>query len=154
MPKIDLSKAPRGAGSRYPKPFDEPCRARRWLKLGEAAGLTQFGVNLVTLPPGCWSSQRHWHTHEDEFVQVISGEVVLATDAGEEPLRAGDCAAFKAGDGNGHQVQNRSEREAVLLVVGSRSDDDRVEYPDVDLAAGPGNRSGPLVFRHKDGRAY
>ena len=154
MPRIDPSKAHRGSGSRYPKPFDEPVRPRSWLRLGEAGGLTQFGVNLVTLPPGCWSSQRHWHSHEDEFAWVVSGEVVLVTDAGEEPLRAGDCMAFKAGDGDGHHVQNRSPHDAVLLVVGSRSDEDCVAYPEIDLAIGPRSLSGPVAFRHKDGRPY
>ena len=97
MPKIDKAAAPRGEGTRYPAPFDVPCQKRTWHRLGDAADLTQFGVNLLRLPPGAWSSQRHWHAHEDEFVYVLDGEVVLLTDAGEEILRAGDCAAFKAG---------------------------------------------------------
>ena len=105
MKTIDIALAPTRAGSRYPPPYDAPCRERfRW-RLGEAAGLSQFGVNLQRLPPGQWSSQRHWHSHEDEFVWVVEGEVVLVTGAGEEVLRAGDCAGFKAGDPDGHHLQ-------------------------------------------------
>jgi uncharacterized cupin superfamily protein len=154
MPKIDRETAPRGSGSRYPSPFDEPCRNRSWIRLGDAAGLTQFGVNVVTLPPGAWSSQRHWHSHEDEFVYVLAGEAVLVTDAGEEILRPGDCAGFKAGDQNGHCLQNRSSRNVELLVVGSRHDEDRGEYPDIDLALRPGRYAGKLDYRHKDGTPY
>jgi uncharacterized cupin superfamily protein len=154
MPKIDRVSAPRSSGSRYPSPFDGPCRARSWLRLGEAAGLTQFGVNLVTLPPGTWSSQRHWHSHEDEFAYVLSGEVVLVTNAGEAILGPGDCAGFKAGDRDGHCLQNRSDADVTLLVVGSRDDADHGEYPDIDLAFKPGRYSGKSGYIHKDGRPY
>jgi len=154
MPKIDAETAPRGQGSRYPAPFDVPCRARRWLKLGEAAGLTQFGVNLVTLPPGVWSSQRHWHSREDEFVYVVSGELVLVTDAGEQVVRAGQCAGFPAGQRDGHCLQNRSDADARFLVVSNRDDADWGEYPDVDMAFRPGRYSGGGGFVHKDGRPY
>src|SRR5947207_13642889 len=92
MPKIDIEAAHQRSGTRYPAPFDEPCKTRKWRILGEAAGLTQFGVNLVRLPPGTWSSQRHWHALEDEFVYVLEGELVLVTDKGEEKLVPGDCA--------------------------------------------------------------
>lgn len=154
MPKIDPSAAPQGQGTRYPAPFDAPCRERSWRKLGEAAGLTQFGVNLVTLAPGVWSSQRHWHSHEDEFVYVLEGELVLVTDAGEELLRAGDCAGFRAGVRDGHCLQNRSQREARMLVVGSRNDADHGEYPDLDLAFAAGRYSGGGGYHHKDGTPY
>jgi uncharacterized cupin superfamily protein len=154
MPKIDKKAAPQGSGSRYPAPFDEPCKRRTWLKLGDAAGLTQFGVNLVRLEPGTWSSQRHWHSHEDEFVQVLQGEVVLVTDGGEEPMRAGDCAGFKAGERNGHCLQNRSNAEAVLLVVGSRSDEDHGEYSDIDMVFTAGRYSAKGTYRRKDGTPY
>ena len=154
MPKIDPTSAPRGSGTRYPSPFDEPCRNRAWIRLGDAAGLTQFGVNVVTLPPGTWSSQRHWHSHEDEFVYVLAGEVVLVTDAGEEILRPGDGAGFKAGDRNGHCLQNRSTTDVEFLVVGSRHEEDQGEYPDIDLAFGPGRYAGTLDYRHKDGTPY
>src|SRR5215813_1645717 len=102
-------------------------------RLGLAAGLTQFGVNLTRLPAGSWSSQRHWHAREDEFVYVLSGEVVLIEDGGEVALRAGDAAGFKAGVRNGHHFVNRADSEALLLVVGSRDDADHGEYPDIDM---------------------
>jgi uncharacterized cupin superfamily protein len=153
MPKIDPAAATLRTGTRYPEPFAEPCRGRSWRMLGDVAGLTQFGVNLLTLAPGVWSSQRHWHTHEDEFVHVLSGEVVLVEDAGETLLRAGDSAGFKAGVPNGHCLQNRSDTDALILVVGSRVTEDRGEYPDIDMqfARGP---DGLLRFLHKDGTPY
>ena len=151
MPKIDIDEAPTRLGTGYPAPFDEPCRNRRRWKLGDAAGLTQFGVNLLRLPPGQWSSQRHWHTAEDEFVYVLEGEVVLVTDEGEQILKPGDCAGFPAGAPNGHHVQNRSEREAVLLEVGSRRPgEDGADYPDIDLML----RDGESVYRRRDGSPY
>src|SRR6266513_3352291 len=108
MPKLDPTSIPQRKGSSYPEPFNKEPANRIRQRLGDAGGLTQFGVNLLRLPPGAWSSQRHWHTGEDEFVYVVSGEVVLVTDAGEEVLRAGDAAGFPAGDTNGHCLQNRS----------------------------------------------
>jgi uncharacterized cupin superfamily protein len=150
MGKIDVNAATVRVGSGYPSPFDQPCKARKRFKLGDAAGLTQFGVNLLRLPPGAWSSQRHWHTAEDEFVCVLEGEVVLVTDDGEEVLRAGDCAGFPAGVANGHHLQNRSDREVVLLEVGSRRpNEDGCDYPDIDLVIKPGSD-----FSHRDGRPY
>lgn len=149
--KIDLMTAPVTTGSRYPAPYDEPCRARFRTRLGDAAGLTQFGVNLLRLPPGTWSSQRHWHTVEDEFVYVLEGEVVLVTNDGEQTLRAGDSAGFRSGVADGHQLQNRSAREAIVLEVGSRRpEEDEVDYPDIDLRA-PRGRKG---FTRKDGTRY
>ena len=150
MPKkIDLAAAPKVSGTLYPPPFDAPCLKRRRIKLGDAAGLTQFGVNLCTLPPGTWSSQRHWHTHEDELIHVVSGEVVLVTDEGEETLQAGDSAGFKAGETNGHHFQNRSSRDAVILEIGTRIDGDAAYYPDIDLVSPstPG-------YTHRDGTPY
>jgi methyltransferase (TIGR00027 family) len=143
-----------GSGSRYPAPFDAPCKARSWLRLGDAAGLTQFGVNMVRLPAGAWSSQRHWHALEDEFVFVLEGEVVLVTDAGEERLGAGECAGFKAGVRDGHCLQNRSSADAVLLVVGTRDDADWGEYSDIDMVYTAGRYSGHLQFLHRDGTRY
>jgi uncharacterized cupin superfamily protein len=151
MKKIDVSMIKIALGSGYPAPYDEPCRQRGRLRLGDAAGLSQFGVNLLRLPPGVWSSQRHWHTAEDEFVYVLEGEVVLISDAGEEVLRAGDCAGFKAGEPNGHHLQNRTDGEALLLEIGSRNPErDAVDYPDIDLTLRAGNRT----FLHKDGTPY
>ncbi|MEZ5459721.1 MAG: cupin domain-containing protein [Steroidobacteraceae bacterium] len=154
MAKIDQATAPRAQGTRYPPPYDAPCKARHWLRLGDAAGLTQFGVNLLTLEPGAWSSQRHWHSHEDEFVYVLEGEVTLVTDAGAESLRAGDCAGFRAGSRDGHHLRNDSGAKAVLLVVGSRDDADHGEYPDIDLKFTAGRYSGGGAYQHKDGTPY
>jgi uncharacterized cupin superfamily protein len=154
MPKIDADNAPSGSGSRYPSPYDEPCRQRSWRRLGDAAGITQFGVNLVTLKPGVWSSQRHWHAREDEFVYVLSGEVVLVDDAGEHLMKTGDCAGFRAGDPNGHHFLNRSAAVAELLVIGSRDDADHGEYPDIDLKFLPDRYSGSGGYTHKDGTPY
>ncbi|HEV2443925.1 MAG TPA: cupin domain-containing protein [Steroidobacteraceae bacterium] len=151
MKKIDLSAIKATLGSGYPAPYDEPCRQRKRLRLGDVAGLTQFGVNLLRLPPGVWSSQRHWHTVEDEFVYIVEGEVVLISDAGEEVLRAGDCAGFKAGEPNGHHLLNRTDTDAVLLEIGSRNpESDGVDYPDIDLTI----RAGARTFLHKDGTPY
>src|ERR1700691_6016082 len=150
MPKrIDPKAAPVVSGCGYPSPFDLPCADRLRQRLGNAAGLTDFGVNLLRLTPGGWSSQRHWHSAEDEFVYVIEGEVVLSTDAGEEILRAGDCAGFKAGVKDGHHLQNRSPADALLLEVGSRKDDeDAGEYADIDM------RFSPDGYARKDGTPY
>jgi uncharacterized cupin superfamily protein len=132
--KIDIPAAPYRKGSAYPMPYDQPCLARERWRLGDGAGLGQFGVNLMRLPPGAWSSQRHWHTAEDEFVWVLEGEVVLVTDAGEELLRAGDCAGFKAGVADGHHLQNRSDRPALVLEVGARRPaEDATHYSEADM---------------------
>jgi uncharacterized cupin superfamily protein len=154
MPKIDPNAAPEGSSSRYPAPHNEPCLRRSWRRLGDAVGLTQFGVNLVRLPPGTWSSQRHWHTLEDEFVHVLEGEVILVTDAGEEPLRAGDSAGFKAGVRDGHCLQNRSSADAVILTVGSRNDADEGEYSDIDMTFSGPRYSGKGRYLKKDGTPY
>ena len=147
--KIDIAGAEVRRGTTYPPPFDTPCRERIRTRLAAAAGLTQFGVNHLRLAPGTWSSQRHWHSHEDEFVYVLEGEVVLVTNGGEEVLRAGDCAGFRAGDPDGHHLQNRSNREAVVLEVGTSAEAvDTTEYPDVDL------RALPTGYVRKDGSPY
>ncbi len=137
MPKIDIAKAFERIGSGYPAPFDAPCATRRRSQLGDAAGLTDFGVNLLRLPPGAWSSQRHWHDVEDEFVYVISGEVVLVTDDGDTVLHPGDCAGFPKNSPNGHHIINRGASDAVLLEVGTRTETDVTVYPDIDLKYDP-----------------
>ena len=147
--KIDITALKSVVGTLYPPPFDEPCRARERTRLGDAAGLTQYGVNLLRLPPGAWSSQRHWHAKEDEFVYVLLGEVVLVTNAGEEVLRAGDCAGFKGGDPDGHCLQNRGAVDATVLEIGSRIPDEYATYSDIDMKAEP---DGSYV--HKDGTPY
>ncbi len=150
--KIDIGTLPLVTGTYYPPPYDQPCRARERKRLGDAAGLTQFGVNQLRLPPGSWSSQRHWHTGEDEFVYVLSGEVVLVTNDGEEVLRAGDAAGFRAGDKNGHHLQNRSKSDAVILEIGTRSEDNAAFYPDIDLVHPSGDK--PAMYTHRDGKPY
>jgi len=154
MKKIEIDAVPVDSGTRYPPPHNEPCKARVWRRLGDAAGLTQFGVSLYKLAPGVWSSQRHWHTHEDEFVYVLEGELVLVTDSGEEILQAGDCAGFPAGRRDGHCLQNRSGAEAQILVVGSRNNEDHGEYSDIDMVFMPGRYSGSGGYRRKDGTPY
>jgi uncharacterized cupin superfamily protein len=148
--RIDANSVASIVGTKYPKPHDVPCLRRERKQLGELAHLTQFGVNMLRLPPGVWSSQRHWHTAEDEFVFVIAGEVVLVTDEGEEVLRAGDSAGFKANEPNGHHLQNRSQQDAILLEVGSRDDRDGVFYSDVDMRIEPGSDR----YTHRDGTPY
>jgi uncharacterized cupin superfamily protein len=151
--RIDVASITPLMGSLYPPPFDAPCRTRERRPLGDAAGLTQFGVNLLRLAPGNWSSQRHWHSHEDEFVYVLEGRVTLVSDNGEEELRAGDAAGFKAGESNGHSLQNRSGAVCVLLEVGSRDEThDVTTYPDVDMVAPAGGK--PAKFTHRDGAPY
>ena len=151
MPKIDLGSVADSTGSSYPQPFNDICLGATWKKLGDAAGLTDFGVNLVRLPPGKWSSQRHWHTHEDELVYVLEGEVVLMEDDGPRTLKAGDCAGWTAGSPNGHCLQNHSDRDAIYLEVGSRRPEvDGCDYPDLDMVGRPGDR----FYRHRDGTPY
>ena len=149
--KVDLNSAKTVTGSLYPPPYDVACAARVRRRLGDAAGLTQFGVNLTRLPAGVWSSQRHWHSAEDEFIYVLEGELVLVTDDGEEILRAGDCAGFQGGTPDGHQLQNRSGKDALYLEIGSRrTEHDEVIYPDIDLRV-PKGRGG---YTHSDGRPW
>ncbi|HEY1425896.1 MAG TPA: cupin domain-containing protein [Caulobacteraceae bacterium] len=150
MKKLDLDAIPTESGCNYPAPYDRPCLGSTWQRLGDARGLTQFGVNLSRLPPGVWASQRHWHSHEDEFIWVLEGEVVSITDDGEEVLRAGDCAAFKAGVPDGHHLVNRSESDCVILEVGTRDPDDRCVYSDIDMKALPQQPR----YVHRDGTPY
>jgi len=150
MPKIDLAAVPARKGSGYPPPFDRPCAERTRMRLGEAGRLRDFGVNLMTLPPGAWSSQRHWHSDEDEFVYLLEGEVTLVEDDGETVLRAGDCAAFPKGSGNGHHMINRSGAVAVYLEVGSRNLADLTTCSDIDMMSA----SADGRFTHKDGSPY
>lgn len=150
--RIDQAAIAPRAGTDYPSPFDAPCLARMRLALGDAAGLTQFGVNLLRLVPGAWSSQRHWERSNDEFVFVVSGEVVLVTDAGEEVLRAGDAAGFRAGDPDGHHLQNRSAADALVLEIGTRLPDAGAVYSDIDMLAPADN--APPIYTHRDGTPY
>jgi uncharacterized cupin superfamily protein len=134
-------------GSSYPPEFAVLTAGRAKQALGNVAGLTGFGVNLVRLAPGAWSSVRHWHTHEDEFVYIIEGEAVLVTDAGEQILRPGMAAGFPAGAADGHHLINRTDATVTYLEIGSRHPQDDCYYPDADLFA----RHGEAFFRRKDG---
>jgi len=152
MPKIDIAAVPEVKRCGYPAPFELPCLERVRKRLGDAGGLTQFGVNLLTLMPGVWSAQRHWHDVEDEFVFVVSGEVVLITDKGEELLQAGDCAAFPKGVPDGHHLVNKADAPAVVLEIGTRTpgDTDMCYYPDADLVW-----NGPKgTYTKRDGTPY
>jgi uncharacterized cupin superfamily protein len=152
-PALDPQDLPGRQGSGYPEPFRKAVVGRIKRALGDPFSLTQFGVNLVEMPPGCWSSQRHWHSHEDEFVYVLEGELTLVTDAGEQIMRAGMAAGFPAGEPDGHHLINRSDRPAVYLEVGARREDiDEVDYPDIDMAV----RQGPDGQRYvkKGGEPY
>jgi len=139
-------------GSDYPEPFGSQVAARERRKIGDALGLTNFGVNLMRLPPGVPSSMRHWHAKQDEFVFVVSGEVVLVTDAGEQVLRAGMAAGFPAGRQDGHHLVNRSNQDAILLEVGDRTAGDTVDYSDIDMMVRWVD--GEEKYLHKDGTPY
>ncbi len=133
MPKIDIDKIALDSSTNYPRPFNKAVEGRSRKRLGRAAGLSQFGVNLCTLKPGAASSQRHWHENEDEFVYVLEGEVVLCEDGGETVLKPGNAAAWKAGVANGHCLINRSSRDAVFIEVGTRAASERAHYSDIDM---------------------
>ena len=148
--KIDLARVPVESQSNYPEPFDRPCHGQTIQRLARSQGLTFFGVNLTVIPPGGWSSQRHWHSHEDEFIWVVEGELTLVMDAGEETLLPGDCAAFKAGDTDGHHLINRSDRSAKVIEIGNSDARDRCVYSDIDMVSEPGLQG----YRHRDGSPY
>jgi uncharacterized cupin superfamily protein len=150
MPKLDVKSVAERKGSTYPAPFNEIAKDRVRQRLGDAGGLSQFGVNLLHLPPDAGSSQRHWHSAEDEFVYVISGEVTLVSDKGEEVLRAGDCAAFPKGVADGHQLLNKSANTAICLEIGRRSSDDICTYSDIDMQID----KAVGWYAHKDGTPY
>lgn len=152
MPKIDQSSVPVRRRLVYPEPFYAETEGYEGQRFGDAAGLTQFGVNRVVLAPGGRTALRHWHEEEDEFVIILSGEVVLREDEGETVLRAGDCAGFKAGVANGHALENRSDAPAVLFEIGTRSPDETAHYPDIDLRFE--RRGQQIRFCHKDGEPY
>lgn len=149
---IDAHDVPARTGTIYPPPYAAALAGRAKRPLGDAFGLSQFGVNLTQLAPGAASSERHWHEREDEFIYVVSGEVTLIDDDGEHPLTSGMCAGFRAGAANAHKLVNRSATTAVVLEVGARSEGDRVHYPEADMAAVKGN--GRYRITRKDGTAY
>lgn len=156
MPKLNLQNIKSRIGNGYPSPYNLPCVNRVSIAVGDAGGLNQFGVNLVTLPAAkqgedSWASQRHWHSAEDELVYVISGECTLIDDNGETALIIGDVCTHKASDENGHHLINHSDKDVQLLVVGSRRpENDHCYYPDIDLDLPPTGK--PVrIYRHKDG---
>ena len=150
MPKIDIDKLEIRIGSNYPTPFDGPCRLREGIDLGTLAGLTQFGAKIITLPPGAWSSQRHWHSHEDELVYILTGNPTFIDDAGEQNLSPGDVTAHPGGDGNGHHMINKTDENVSFLVIGTRAPEkDSGHYPDIDLAI-PSNGTAARVYVRKE----
>jgi uncharacterized cupin superfamily protein len=154
MPKINLSALPVKIGSTYPAPFDTPCLDRRRISPGDAGGLTQFGAHIMTLNPGAWSSQRHYHGAEDELVYIISGHPTLIDDAGRQKLSPGDVTTHKAGEANGHHMINETEGPVQYLVIGGRSpENDHAVYPDIDLDL-PANGTAQRVYQRKNGAPY
>ena len=152
LPALDPATVPEHRGSGYPEPFRARMGDRAKRKLGDACGLTRFGVNLVTLGPGGQSALRHWHTLEDEFVCILDGEVVLVTNAGEQVLTRGMCAGYPAGQRDAHHFVNRSTAPATYLEIGNRIDGDNAFYPDDDLMWGEDENG--VFAAHKDGRRY
>jgi len=152
LPALNPSSVPVRKGSVYRHPYRAQLAGRAKRALGDALGLTHFGVNLVELGPGDWSSPRHWHSHEDEFVYVLAGELVLVTGAAEQRLTAGMAAGFPAGVEDGHHLVNRSAAPALYLEVGGRSMDDVAQYTDIDLVG----RNGPegRRFTNREGEPY
>ena len=149
---LDPMSVPPRLGSIYPAPFADKLAGREKRALGDALRLTQFGVNLVTLPAGAWSSQRHWHAHEDEFIYVLQGEVTLVTDTGQKTLTAGMAAGFPAGKADGHHLINQSDNPALYLEVGTRAENEVAQYSDIDMVAR--KEGGRFVFTHKNGDPY
>jgi uncharacterized cupin superfamily protein len=145
LPKLDLDAIPQTNATGYPAPYSDVVQGRWYRRLAPASGITDFGFSHVTLKPGAWSSQRHWHEGEDEFVVMLSGEAVLVDDSGETVMRPGDVATFPKGDGNGHALQNRSDAECVFIAVGRPAKTD-CHYPDIDMHLPAGGD-----FRRKDG---
>ena len=149
MPKLDLSSVPVKTGSIYPEPYASQMKGRSSLRLAQAGGLTQYGVNIVSLEPGALSSLRHWHLKEDEFVMVTEGTVILAEDTGETEMTVGDCAAFPANTPNGHNFINRTDKVAKFLVVGTSHPDEEATYTEVDLKVRV--NGGDFQFTRRDG---
>ena len=150
--RLDPKTVTPRTGTIYPPEFAGPLKGREKRALGDVFGLTQYGVNLATLAPGSWSSQRHWHEKEDEFIFVIEGDITLIDDAGEHPLKPGMCAGFKAGVANGHHLVNKTKTPATYLEIGTRSANEVAAYPDVDMKAV--KTDGKFVLTRKDGTGF
>ena len=150
MPKVDLDSIEQVNRTGYPPPFNEPVAGRWYRRLAPVTGLTDFAVSHVTLKPGAWSSQRHWHDGEDEFLVMLDGEAVLVEDDGRTILRAGDCASWPKGTGIGHHLINESERDCTFVVVGGGDiRNTGGGYSDIDMLF---TADGSYV--HKDGTPY
>jgi uncharacterized cupin superfamily protein len=150
---VRVSDLPEVRGNLYPEPFRSRMGDRGKHRLGEAFGLTQFGVNLVRVGPGGQSALRHFHTHEEELVYVLEGELVLVTNVGEQAVSAGMCVGFPANTGDAHHLVNRSGAHAAYLEIGSRVPDDQGYYPDDDLCWLLDGKGGAAAG-HKDGSPY
>ncbi|MBO9711538.1 cupin domain-containing protein [Sphingomonas sp.] len=148
MPKLDLDAIPQTNATGYPPEFADKVQGRWYRRMAQTSGIGDFGFSHVTLRPGAWSSQRHWHEAEDEFVVMLSGEAVLIDDAGEQAMLPGDIAAFPKGDGNGHVLVNRSDADCVFVAVGKPAASD-CHYPDIDMHLFEG-----MGFRRKDGSGF
>ena len=151
-PALDPATVTPRIGTDYPPPFDRLVAGRERRRLGDALGLKNFGVNLLRLPPGCASSQRHWHSRQDEFVYLVAGEVALVTDGGEQVLTAGMAAGFPAGKPDGHHLINRSATDALVLEVGDRPPGDEADYSDIDMLVRL--IDGKQRYVRKDGTPY
>lgn len=149
MPKIDLDAIPLNNSTGYPEPHNQAVQGRWKRGLASVAGISDFGINHVTLKPGAWSSQRHWHEGEDEFVVMIAGEATLIDDNGRTPLVAGDCVAFPKGDGNGHHIANEGQADCTFIAIG-RQPQSPCHYSDIDLMF-DWQRQG---YFHKDGSDF
>lgn len=150
MPKIDLESIEQTNRTGYPPPLNAPVAGRWYRRVGKASGLTEIGVSHVTLEPGAWSSQRHWHQGIDEFVVMLEGEAVLVENDGETVLRPGDIAVFPKDAQNGHHLINRSDRPCMFLAVDNSRGAGDCHYPDVDLQLD----IATMRFTHKDGSSY
>ena len=151
-PAFNPFDVPGTTGSSYPDPLKPVAEHRLKRRLGNHGGLNNFGVNMVTLPPESGSALRHHHSAQDEFIYIIAGTPTLVTDAGEQTMAPGQCAAFPAGAGDGHKLMNNSDAEVIYLEVGDRTDNDVVSYPDDDLSGVFTN--GAFTFTRKSGEPY
>jgi uncharacterized cupin superfamily protein len=151
-PALDPKDLPEQSTTGYPEPYKSRVAGRYKRRLGDAAGLKNFGVNLTRLDPGAESSMRHWHTKQDEFIYVLEGELTLVTDAGRQKLKRGMAAGFPAGRADGHQLVNETKKPALYLEIGDRAPGDGATYSEADLAAKLVARK--WVFTHKDGSPY
>lgn len=151
-PALDPTTVEARMGSNYPEPFAAEVADREKRPLGDALGLKNFGVNLVRVPAGGMSSQRHCHSRQDEFIYVLEGELVLVTDSGEQTLVPGMTVGFPAGSGDGHHLVNRTDEDALYLEAGDRNEGDEVDYPDIDLLVR--FVDGERKYVHKDGTPY